>query len=106
MATDNQTSPLVESNPDGSSSPKIDVTDILKANLRVQQEHQASVDLQSGKCRKKRDYWLCLILVNVGLVVPFFILEKNVVTALFSFAAMILFSAGFSWVMWQVVDDY
>ncbi|CAA6676571.1 MULTISPECIES: hypothetical protein [unclassified Lentimonas] len=95
-----------ESNSQDTSPQKVDVVDILKANLRVQQDNEAPLDLQPRKSRKKRDYWLCLALVNVGLLIPFFVLEKNVVTATFSLAAMILFSAGFSWIMWQVVDDY
>lgn len=56
--------------------------------------------------RRKRDYWLCLTLVNAifafAVLGPF----RNPVTFVYGFAGMILFSVGFTWIMWFVMDDY
>ena len=49
MNTDDPDSLSAELNSQDASSQKVDVTDILKANLRVQQHNEAPLDLQPKK---------------------------------------------------------
>ena len=107
MTTEDPDSLAPESNSQAAAPQAVDVADILKANLRVQQRNEAPLDLEPKKYRKKRDYWLCMCVVNVGLLVlPPLFLKMNVLTVVSSLAAVVVFSAGFSWIMWQVVNDY
>lgn len=58
------------------------------------------------RSRRKRDYWLFMILLNAIFAFVAFGPFRNPVTFVYGLAGMVLFSAGFTWVMWFVMDDY
>jgi hypothetical protein len=84
-----------------------DVHDILRANLaRAQAKGQNEVIPVRRVSRRKRDYWLLLIGGNLTVVGLVLLLQKNFVTLVFGFSAMILVSIALTWIMWFVMDDY
>lgn len=56
--------------------------------------------------RRKRDYWVLLVTVNLFFLFwaigPF----ANPISLIYAVAGSILFTCGFTWVMFGVVDDY
>jgi hypothetical protein len=59
------------------------------------------------KSRRKLHYWVMMALVNAGFIS--FAARTgpgNAVMFVYCIAGMGAFSAGFSWIMWQVMDDY
>ena len=81
---------------------------ILRANLaRDQAKGENEVVPQNRRpSRRKRDFWLLLIGGNLLVAGTVGVLQKNVVTVVFGFSAMVFFSLGLIWVMWVVMDDY
>lgn len=59
-----------------------------------------------GPSRRKRDYWLSLVGGNLAIVVTLLVCGFNVVSGMFAFGGMVFFSAGLTWIMWFVMDDY
>jgi hypothetical protein len=55
------------------------------------------------RSRRLRDYWLTLIGVDGFLLMLWW---SGVFPEIYLFSGIVLFSAGFTWVMWFVVDDY
>ncbi|MFZ5494258.1 MAG: hypothetical protein ACOZE5_02835 [Verrucomicrobiota bacterium] len=84
-----------------------DVYAALQRNRAQEQTHDLDrVEVREVKSRRKRDFWLLLVggnLVIAGLVG---LLGPNVVTVLFGFGGVIVFSLGLTWIMWQVMDRY
>lgn len=56
--------------------------------------------------RRKRDYWVSLLGGNLAIVLALLVSGFNVVSGLFAFGGMVFFSAGLTWIMWFVMDDY
>lgn len=58
--------------------------------------------------RRKRDYWFLMITGNCVLAVLFAgaVVTRNAFLMAFSAAGIGLVSAGLTWVMWFVMDDY
>ena len=92
--------------PEKTPSKKIDVSEILRKNHEKLSENEKPLNLSKPKSRRKRDYFIVLILVNSALVGLFIALPSNVVTTLFTFSGVIIFSTAFTWVMWKVISDY
>jgi len=84
-----------------------DVFTLLQENRRVEQRHGlGEVEIRKKKSRRHRDFWLLLAGGNLTIVAATFISGLNVVTALFGFAGLIMFTLGTTWIMWFVMDDY
>jgi hypothetical protein len=85
-----------------------DVHGILRTNVA----HAKSVGLHAvvprrrRPSRRKRDYWLVLIGVNLVFVGAAIVGYGNVVTLGFAIGGIIFFSLALTWVMWFVLDDY
>ncbi|ADE56091.1 hypothetical protein [Coraliomargarita akajimensis] len=88
------------------SEEPIDVLQILRDNTAIDKENQQPIKPTAEKSRKRQDYIICMLIVNPLILVPFFLLEQNIVTGLFTLSALATFSIGFTWIMWQVVGDY
>jgi hypothetical protein len=56
--------------------------------------------------RRKRDYFLLLIPINAFFAFWAFGPWANAVTFVYGIGGIALFTAGLSWVMWGVMDDY
>jgi|GEM_PF-3186356 len=99
-----------EGSDDGASSgirgTKVDVSKILRENDEKQRKAEILPELQKSRSRKKRDYIVVMILVNLALLSSNIIFSSNVVALVFSLAGVVIFSVGFTWIMWQVVEDY
>jgi hypothetical protein len=56
--------------------------------------------------RRRRDYWLVLMPVNAFFAFCAFGPYANPTTFVYGLGGMAFFSAGFTWVMFAVMDDY
>lgn len=86
---------------------KNEVHDLLRANLaraRAQGEHDVIPVRRVS--RRKRDYWTLLIGGNLLVVAVVLLLQKNVISLIFGFSAMVFVSIAVTWIMWFVMDDY
>jgi hypothetical protein len=85
-----------------------DVHAILQENL--QQANAAGLNDLAPKPKRRskrnRDYWLTFVSVNAFFLFWIFGPLANGITILYGAAGIILFSIGFTWVMFFVVDDY
>jgi len=88
------------------SSQKISVGELLAGNVEERQKSEAPIDLEKPKSRKKRDYIICMAVVNLVLAIGIYLFPTSLSAWVFGISGMVLFSAGFSWAMWQVIDDY
>ena len=91
-----------------SAPPENDVHAILRENLAREQARGLHDVIPQAKrmSRRKRDYWLLLIGVNLLVIVTVIGLDKNPVTLVFGFSAMVFCTIALTWVMWFVMDDY
>jgi len=84
-----------------------DVYRALQQNRSAEHGHNLDqVEIREIKSRRKRDFWLLLVggnLLIVGLVA---VLGPNVVTIMFGFGGVVIFSIGLTWIMWQVMGRY
>ncbi len=86
-----------------------DVHDILELNRRFAKESGAFElkPLPPRRSRRKRDFWLMVILVNlfcVGFTAA--VSRFSPVVMLYGFGCGCFFTAALSWIMWVVMDDY
>jgi hypothetical protein len=81
---------------------------MLQQNREVEKKIGQDVIIvpEKRKSRRKRDYWLVTIGVNLLLVGLVSIARFNPISLIYGFAGVILFNLSFTWVMWFVVDDY
>jgi hypothetical protein len=56
--------------------------------------------------KRRRDFWLMLVGGNLAIAGTGAIVGFNVMTAVYVFAGVILYTLGLTWVMWVVVDRY
>lgn len=56
--------------------------------------------------RRRRDYWLLLLGGNLALIAAALLAGLNVVTAVYVFSGVVLYSIALTWIMWFVMDDY
>jgi hypothetical protein len=84
-----------------------DVYRVLKENRAVEQSAgRDEMEIRRIRSRRRRDYLLLLAggnLLIVGLVA---LLGLNVMTVLFGFGGVLIFSLGLTWIMWQVMGRY
>jgi uncharacterized integral membrane protein len=102
--------PVVKS-PKGATGPKVDdpndVFAALQKNRAIEKEHGLDhVEIRKVKSRRKKDYWILLIGGNLAIVATVLFAGPNVVSVLFGFAGVILFTISATWIMWQVMDRY
>ncbi len=84
-----------------------DVYAVLDRNRSSEKTHGGDqIDIREVKSRRKRDFWLLLIGGNGFIVGSVAFLGTNVVTVMFGFAGVVLFSIGLTWIMWQVMGRY
>lgn len=94
-----------------SKSPAPADNDVL-AMLRQNQAHEASravnqeIPYVPKKSRRRRDYILGMVGGNLLIIALVIAGRGNMVTLIFGFSGIILLSAGFTWVMFFVMEDY
>lgn len=101
----------VTASPKGATGPKADdpndVFATLQHNRAVEQQLGAdAVEIRKIKSRRIRDFWMLLIGGNLLIVGSVVVLGPNVVTVMFGFGGVILFSISLTWIMWQVMGRY
>lgn len=102
--------PVVKS-PQGATGPKADdpndVFAALQHNRAVEQQHGVDqIEIRKIKSKRWRDYWLMLIGGNLFIVGIVLLLGPNVVTVMFGFGGVVIFSASLTWIVWQVMGRY
>lgn len=55
---------------------------------------------------RRRDYWLLLVLGNGAIVGVAALVGFNIMTVVYAFSGVILYTIGLTWVMWGVMDRY
>jgi uncharacterized integral membrane protein len=102
--------PVVKS-PRGATGPKADdpndVYAAMQQNRTVEKAHgMDTIEIRKVKSRRKRDYWILMIGGNLVIVLTVLFAGPNVVSVLFGFAGVIMFSLSATWIMWQIMDRY
>ncbi|HTX65677.1 MAG TPA: hypothetical protein VMD31_07880 [Opitutaceae bacterium] len=93
---------------DGSPPPAApnDVLEMVRETGRLSAQYEAPVDLTPPPNRRRLDYCLGMIAVN-GLLAGFIALGRgNFVVTLYAGSGMVVFSAGFTWLMYGVLRRY
>ena len=83
---------------------RVDVGEILKDNRDKQLENEAFTVTDHPR-RKRRDYLVLMVAVNLLLVLPM-VFVPNLLVVVSCLAGMVLFSVAISWVMWGVMGEY
>ena len=84
-----------------------DVYAALEKNRAVEKQHGlGAVEIQEIKSRRKRDYWVLMIGVNLAIVGAVALSGFNIVGVIFGLSGIIVFSLGATWIMWQVMNKY
>jgi hypothetical protein len=84
-----------------------DVYGVLHANRLAAKKHGLNeVEIKHIKSRRKRDFWLVIVGGNLAIIASVWFAGINPITVIFGLAGLIVFSIGFSWIMWQVMDRY
>ncbi len=84
----------------------------VHALLRANHERRRAAGLDEPappaprRSRRKRDYWLILIPVDLFFTGVLVAPGLSVGIKLYALAGLIVFTLGFTWVMWFVTDDY
>jgi hypothetical protein len=56
--------------------------------------------------RRRRDYWMLLLVGNALLLAMAAIIGFNAMTTAFAFGGGLFYTLGLTWVMWGVMDRY
>ena len=84
-----------------------DVFAMLQQNRNVERSlGKDEFEIKETKSRRKRDYWLTLIVGNLMILGLVAVLPLNPVTVIYGFAGVIILTLSLTWVMWFVMDDY
>jgi hypothetical protein len=84
-----------------------DVYSALQRNRATEQAHGLDqVEIREIQSRRKRDFWLMLVGGNVLIVGLVGVLGPNVVTVMFGFGGVVIFTISLTWIMWQVMGRY
>ena len=84
------------------TTPPITVHGILAENLRQALPAEKPLNLRKPRSRRKRDYWLLMVLGNSPLALEFFLPG----TIAFALIWCFVFSVMTTWIMWFVMSDY
>jgi hypothetical protein len=87
------------------TSQPITVHGILAENLRRTVPAEKPMDLRKRTSRRKRDYWLCLVLGN-ALFASALLFTRQPIVLSGCIAACAIFTTTLTWIMWQVMSDY
>jgi len=85
-----------------------DVRALLRESTR-RAESQGAFALPTKprrRSRRTKDYWLVLTVVDGFLLFAALGPFSDIVTRIFGLAGVIVFTTSFTWVMFQVMDDY
>lgn len=58
------------------------------------------------RSRRRRDYWLLMLAGNAVFVAFAGLLPTNIMAVAYSLLGAVIYSAGLTWVMFGVLDDY
>ena len=85
-----------------------DVQSMLLQNRAIARHHGGDeVEIKVRKMsRRKRDFWLLLILGNMLVAALVALGSLNPMSVIFGLSAMVLLSVGLTWIMWFVMSDY
>jgi hypothetical protein len=85
----------------------IDVHAILQGNLATRGAVPPLVlNFEKKLSRRKRDYLILMIAGNALLLLLMSFLPKDPLIRVLGWSGLALYSAGVSWVIWGVMDDY
>ena len=100
------------SRPPQSVPPRAAADNDVRALLRANLEHRRAAGLEEAtppaprRSRRKRDYWLVLIPVDLFFTALLVTPGMSPGIKLYALAGLVMFTLSFTWVMWFVADDY
>lgn len=84
-----------------------DVYAALQQNRVVEKQLTGDqVEIRKIKSRRWRDYLVTLIGGNALIIGMVLFLGPNIVSVMFGFGGIIIFSCSLTWIMWQVMGRY
>ncbi|HWA24608.1 MAG TPA: hypothetical protein VG734_02960 [Lacunisphaera sp.] len=84
-----------------------DVYAALQKNRAVEKQHGLdAVEIKKIKSRRKRDYWLLIIVGNLAIAGAVGLAGFNIISAIFGLAGAIMFNLSVTWIMWQIMSKY
>jgi hypothetical protein len=85
-----------------------DVYQVLRDNLARENaaEMNAVKPVPKRRSRRKRDFWLMLVLGNLTIAATVYFTRGNTIAVLIGLAGVLCLSVALTWVMWFVLDDY
>lgn len=89
------------------ATPAFDIAATLQDNYRRQVASEPPPDFSPlRRSRRRRDYWLCIIPLNLGFATLAFLGRDSPVVLAYSVAGLVLVTVSLTWVMWFVMSDY
>jgi len=83
-----------------------DVLDLVRETARLGAQYEPPVDLTPRPNRRRIDYLFGMIAVNGLLGTAIILSGHNLITTLYAASGMVVFSAGFTWLMYGVLRRY
>lgn len=84
----------------------ITVHEILAENLRHTVPAEKPLDLRKPRSRRKRDYWVLMLIGNAILGSGAYFFPHNPVVLAFVIGGCTVFTISITWIMWQVMSNY
>lgn len=99
--------PLLRTNPSAVHPPN-EMQAVLRENVAQANAHGLNdvVLPPKRKSRRKRDYFLLLIPVDVFFAWMAFGPSANAITFAYGIGGLALYTTGLTWVYWFIIDDY
>lgn len=104
--------PRPEGEADAAAAPTPAANDVfaIRQELRAR-EIAAGMDTlkpadRPSSTKRRRDYWLLLLGGNLAIVGTAAVVGLNVMTVVYAFAGVILYTIGLTWTVWFVMGRY
>jgi hypothetical protein len=97
--------------PKGATGPKADdpndVFTTLQQNRAIERQLSGDqIEIREVKSKRLRDYWIMLIGGNLFIIGGVLLVGPNVISVMFGFGGVLIFSLSLTWIVWQVMGRY
>jgi len=89
----------------GGGEARIDVHQILKANLEHSVPVEKPLDLTRRPSRRKRDYLWTMLLSNGLYILLYFVFPRSVVMLLFLLSGIVVTNIAIAWVLLFIAEE-
>lgn len=92
------------SRPESEAPPS--VHEMLQQNRATEAAFAKPLILNKKPTRRRKDYLISLLLGNGLICLTVALLPINVVTLVYGFSGIVLYTIGLTWIMWGVMSNY